>query len=274
VPGRNGADELSAGSAGKAEYSNPSAGIDALIANLSNEVAVMPNIKRILFPIDFSERCCGAVPFVESMANHYDARITLFTAMQPMYYAAMGDPLVPQDVDLEELHRDLKERLDSSLSNNFVGLHVERLVQLGDPARAIADFAHSHGVDPIMMPTHGYGPFRSLLLGSVTAKVLHDAECPVWTAAHVAERPCRGHITCRNIRCAVDGTPKSVSLMKWAGALARETGANLRMVHVIPGMEGVPSPQMDSEFEAARRQEAHRAIEQLEESAGIRRQCV
>ena len=28
---------------------------------------------------------------------------------------------------------------------------------------------------------------RRLLLGSVTAKILHDAECPVWTAAHVDE---------------------------------------------------------------------------------------
>jgi len=230
----------------------------------------MPNIKHILFPIDFSERCCSAVPFVESMANRYDARITLFTAMQPMYYAAMGDPFVPQDVDLEELYRGLKERLDSSLTNDFAGLRVERFAHLGDPARAITDFAHSHGVDLIMMPTHGYGPFRSLLLGSVTAKVLHDAECPVWTAAHVAERPCRGHVTCRNILCAVDGTPNSVSLMKWAGEFAKETGAKLRMVHVISGMEGLPSRQMDSEFQAAMRQEAQQAVERLEESAGVK----
>jgi hypothetical protein len=33
-----------------------------------------------------------------------------------------------------------------------------------------------HGyVDLIMMPTHGVGTFRSFLVGSVTAKVLHDA---------------------------------------------------------------------------------------------------
>jgi nucleotide-binding universal stress UspA family protein len=230
----------------------------------------MPNIKHILFPVDFSERCCSAVPFVESMANRYDARITLFTAMQPMYYAAMGEPFVPAEVDLEELYRDLKARLDSSLTNDFAGLRVERVAKLGDPAGAITDFAQTHGVDLIMMPTHGYGPFRRFLLGSVTAKVLHDADCPVWTAAHVAERPCRGHVTCRNILCAVDGTPNSVSLMKWAGAFAKDTGAKLWMVHVISGMEGLPSRQMDSEFQAAIRQEAHRTIERLEESAGLK----
>jgi hypothetical protein len=45
---------------------------------------------------------------------------------------------------------------------------------LGDPAHAITDFVASNKVDLVMMPTHGYGPFRQLLLGSVTAKVLHD----------------------------------------------------------------------------------------------------
>jgi nucleotide-binding universal stress UspA family protein len=187
-----------------------------------------------------------------------------------MYYAAMGEPFVPVEVDLEELYRDLKARLDGSLTNDFAGLRVERVAKLSDPAEAITDFAQTHGVDLIMMPTHGYGPFRRFLLGSVTAKVLHDADCPVWTAAHVAERPCRSHITCRNILCAVDGTPDSVSLMKWAGAFAKDTGAKLWMVHVISGMEGLPSRQIDSEFQAAIRQEAHQTIEHLEESAGLK----
>ncbi len=70
---------------------------------------------------------------------------------------------------------------------------------LGDPAQVITAFAHTQGVDLIMMPTHGYGPFRRLLLGSVTAKVLHDAECPVWTAVHMAKAPHRVHSAFSNI---------------------------------------------------------------------------
>ena len=48
----------------------------------------------------------------------------------------------------------------------------------GEPAREIVDFAAANQVDLVMMPTHGYGPFRQLLLGSVAAKVLHDAHVP------------------------------------------------------------------------------------------------
>jgi nucleotide-binding universal stress UspA family protein len=230
----------------------------------------MLNIKHILFPIDFSERCCGAVGFVESMANGYHAKITLLSAVQPFYYGAMGDPGGGVVVEPEELLRDRKETLNSSLTKEFAHLSVERVAELGDPAQVIVDFAHTNDIDLIMMPTHGYGPFRSLLLGSVTAKVLHDAKCPVWTAAHVAEPPFRHHIAYRNILCAVDGTPNSVPLMKWAGELAKDASATLRLVHVIPGMEGGLARQVDREFEEEIRKEARQTVEDLQESAGIK----
>ena len=39
----------------------------------------MTTIKHLLFPIDFSDRCCAAVPFIEAMANRYGAKITLIS---------------------------------------------------------------------------------------------------------------------------------------------------------------------------------------------------
>jgi nucleotide-binding universal stress UspA family protein len=230
----------------------------------------MLNIKHILFPIDFSERCCGAVGFVESMASRYHAKITLLSAVQPFYYGAIGDPGGAVVVDPEELVRDRQATLDGSLTKEFAHLRVERVAELGDPAQVITDFAHTNKVDLIMMPTHGYGPFRSLLLGSVTAKVLHDATCPVWTAAHIAEPPFRHHIACRNIVCAVDSTADCVPLMKWAGEFAEGAGATLRLVHVIPGMEGGYTRQVDREFEEDMRKEARQMVEDLQASAGIK----
>jgi nucleotide-binding universal stress UspA family protein len=141
---------------------------------------------------------------------------------------------------------------------------------IGDPAEVITAFAHEHEIDLIMMPTHGYGPFRSLLLGSVTAKVLHDAKCPVWTAAHVDEPPRRDHLAFRDILCAVDGTAASVGLMKWAAELAADANATLRLVHVIPRMESAVARQMNRESDEAVSEEERKTIEGLEESAGIK----
>ena len=95
----------------------------------------MLKINHILFPIDFSERCCAAVPFVESMARRYGARITLLSVAQPFYYAAMGDPSGPLVVDTEELWRDLQARLENSLAKEFPGLRVGESLNSAIPRR-------------------------------------------------------------------------------------------------------------------------------------------
>ena len=226
-------------------------------------------IKHILFPLDFSERCCGAVPFVHAMASRFGAKITLLSAAQPFVHAGAGEFDGSVLIDIEDFLCILKVRLNSALVNEFAGLQVDRAAEICDPAQAITGYAHTNRVDLIMMPTHGYGPFRSLLLGSVTAKVLHDVECPVWTAAHVEELPVREHVNCRNILCAVDATPKSVPLMQWAAQHSKDTGATLGLVHVVPGMEGFLSKQIDREFENDLRQEAQHKIAHLQRAAGV-----
>ena len=71
----------------------------------------------------------------------------------------------------------MKPHVQELLKEYSVVPGTEIIVQEGDPAVNIADYASENGIDLIMMPTHGYGKFRSLLLGSVVSKVLHDADC-------------------------------------------------------------------------------------------------
>lgn len=228
-------------------------------------------IKNILFPIDFSERCCGAAPFVHAMAQRFGARITLMSVVSPFWQtASSGDLSGSLVVDMDELKRDLEMRLEGAFTREFAGLTVERVAEIGDPAESITRFAHTQGTDMIMMPTHGYGPFRNLLLGSVTAKVLHDAQCPVWTATHVEDKPALSHVAGRNILCAVDATPKSSPLMEWAAEYAKATGGSLRLVHAVSGVQGWPERQLDREFEETLRAQARETIEKLQNTVGVK----
>jgi nucleotide-binding universal stress UspA family protein len=226
----------------------------------------MADIKHIAFPVDFSDRCYGTMPFVQGMASRYGAKVTLIHVVQPIYAGGLAGPVF---IDPEELLRDAQSRLDASMVNEFPEVKVESVTEIGDPARVIADFVKTNGVDLVMMPTHGYGPFRQLLLGSVTAKVLHDVECPVWTSAHTAEAPDPEHLAVQKILCAVDLDPQNITTMQWAAVMAKDTGAALRLVHVVPGVEKWPDRQMDSEFQEQMRTEARKEIEDLERSASI-----
>jgi nucleotide-binding universal stress UspA family protein len=226
----------------------------------------MPSIKHIVFPVDFSDRTKGAVPFVAEMARRNDAKVTLITTSDLRYIEGLeGLPLIDPQVILD----GVKDKLGNSFLRDFAGLPVHRVAVLGDPAGAITDFVAANKVDLVMMPTHGYGPFRRLLLGSVTAKILHDVHVPVWTTAHTGEAPDREHLDVRKILCAVDANPASIELMRWAAGLAQNLGATLRLVHAVPGIEAWPERQMDQEFEETLREDARRTIQDLEKAADI-----
>ena len=229
----------------------------------------MVAIKHILFPVDFSDRSTAAIPFVTAMATRFGSKVTVISAVQPFYYGGMGDPGLLVMVDTDALIAELKTRLAGMVAKEFAQLKVEQFAELGEPAEAITSFADNHAVDLIMMPTHGYGPFRTLLLGSVAAKVLHDAKCPVWTAAHGTELPSPDHLNPRRILCAVESAPKSMALLQWAADFGKTTDASLRMIHVVPGIESWPESLMNQEFERDMKAEARAQIAKMQESAGV-----
>jgi nucleotide-binding universal stress UspA family protein len=130
----------------------------------------------------------------------------------------------------------------------------------------IPDFAHSHNVDLIMMPTHGLGLFRSLLVGSVTSNVLHDAKCPVWTAAHAEAQ---GTPVPRTILCAVDGTPGTPALMRWAAEFSAKVEARLNLLHVVDPVSDWPSLEREQRLQDKVREEARGSISSMLKSAGV-----
>ncbi len=226
----------------------------------------MPRIKHILFPVDFSDRSNGAAPFVAAMAAKHDARVTLLTAAHANYAGGLaGAPMIDPQAILDAV----QEQLDGTYVEEFRGLSVNRVTLPGEPAREIIDFVAANQVDLVMMATHGGGPFRQLLLGSVAAKVLHDAHVPVWTTAHSGEAPDRVHVAMRKVLCAVDTSPGSAALMRWAAELCKTLGAELRLVHSVPGIEAWPEQDLGPEFAGTLRENAQRMVQDLAKTAQI-----
>jgi len=61
---------------------------------------------------------------------------------------------------------------------------VTPIVLVGRAAETIARYASDLGANAIVMGTHGYGPVRRFMLGSVVERVLRHATCPVLTIPH------------------------------------------------------------------------------------------
>lgn len=194
-------------------------------------------LSRILAPVAFSPRCRGASQYAETLACHFHSELILLHVVPP----PIGTFITPEASAYSTVAELSEERLEQSkmelatyLGGQCPDIPVTREVVLGDPAREIAEYARAHDVELIVMATHGYGPFRRFLLGSVTAKVLHDAGCPVWTGPHLEAAPSYKTIGFHSVVCAIDLAKESRAVLEWAGRFAREFGAQLAIVHVLP----------------------------------------
>lgn len=199
----------------------------------------MNAFSHILFPVDFSPRCEATIPFVKEMVSHCRAKLTLLHVVEiPMdWYAAITPSLhMPWD-EFENQYKLGRECLSGFASGYFGDISreatVETICERGDPGRAIVAQAENIGCDLIMMPTHGKAPFRSLFLGSVTARVLHHAECAVWTDSHIETGLSAEYLDIRKILCAVNHLEDAVTLTKGALALAENFGAEVELVHAV-----------------------------------------
>ena len=193
----------------------------------------MKSLAKILLPIDFSERSALAVRYAGELARHFQSELILAHVL-PLLHSEFGMQITGSMlVDVYRVRSEQAERdLNAFEPDALAGLKVRRLLLNGDPAGEIVELARKEHVDLIAMPTHGYGPFRRFILGSNTAKVLHDADCPVWTGVHIEEaRPIEAPFA--KILCAVDLGPQSARALSWASWLQREFHGHLTLIHAI-----------------------------------------
>jgi nucleotide-binding universal stress UspA family protein len=224
-------------------------------------------ITNILFPVDFSPSCIAMALYVKRVATLFGAKVSLVHAFDPASYDGF-ELFLRQTKEIAEEHQEIaRNRLNSFLKDEFpVSEHARNLLA-GDAAAQIAQIAKK-GFDLIIMPTHA-GNFRRMLLGSTTAKVIDDADCPVLTSRHaetIAPRP----LEHREWLCAVDLSSDSERVLRFANQAAAEARANLHIIHAIQAGDPHLPAQLDLDEQAysAEREEARQRIASLQKKVG------
>jgi len=177
--------------------------------------------------------------YVKRAAVLFGARVSLIHVFNPDSYSGL-ELYVRTPSEIAEEHLEIaREKLDSFLQEDFPIAHCSRILAAGEAAKHIAETARK-GFDLIIMPTHA-GTFRRMLLGSTTAKVLNDADCPVVTSKHadaIHPRP----LNHREWLCAIGMGENSERVLRYARRASVEARANLRIIHAIQVADsGVPA---------------------------------
>jgi nucleotide-binding universal stress UspA family protein len=224
-------------------------------------------ITNILFPVDFSPACVAMAPYVNRAAALYGARVSLLHVFDPTSYNGF-ELYVRQPREIFAEHEHVaRARLDLFLEDELPVVKHGRILVQGDAAAEIARIAND-GFDMIIMPTHA-GTFRRMLIGSTTAKVLHDADCPVLTSRHaetIAPRP----IEHREWICAVDLSPDSERVLRFANQVALEVRGKLHIIHAIQGGDPELPTQLhlDEQAYSVEKEAARRRIAELQKTVG------
>ena len=141
--------------------------------------------KNILAPTDFSEVSSVAVAYAAKLANAMGASLHLHHAAPDPQAGDWAVESAGMGHTLDQAAGADQEKLDTLLTaDDRVNLTVESHVAFGPPADRIIDYATEHDVDLIVMGTHGRGGIEKMWLGSVTEKVLRQADCPVLVVRH------------------------------------------------------------------------------------------
>lgn len=237
----------------------------------------MPEIKKVLFPTDFSEISNHALPYALKMSKIFDAELVMLHAVT-LYENDPNDP--SHDFpSLQGYCAELRKAADDRIQ-----ICVEQAGEAGVPARkvivqgvsphgAILDFVKEDGgIGMIVMSTHGRSGIAHALLGSVTENVIRYSPCPVLVVKnpeHEFVDPKTGELHLRKILFPIDFSKDSLHPIDLVRAIASRHASEVILFHAIDveippiyytaGIESFL--QIDSELH-------DRIMEKMEELAG------
>ena len=140
-------------------------------------------VKKVLWPTDFSSNAQKALPYVKSLTMQYGAEIHVLYVIEDVAHH------VPWYGEFDEEHinklmqwadKSAKRRLDQICDKYLEGcpLYIKHIA-VGDPALEILKLIDKEKVDLVVMASRGQrGHFR---FGSVTERVLKESTVPVTT---------------------------------------------------------------------------------------------
>ncbi len=150
-------------------------------------------IKRILFPTDFSEGSAHAIPFVADLTRHYGAKLSIVHVIYDVARATGG--YVPH-VSMDEMYRDIetnaKKELEKCCVEELRGYKdIEYKILKGVPHEEILKFAEENKIDMIIIGSHSRKGLDRVIFGSTAERVVRNSHRPVLTVglpAHQAKK--------------------------------------------------------------------------------------
>lgn len=144
----------------------------------------MVPIRHILVPTDFSEPAEAALRYAQSLATQFNSTLHLMHIVPEPYIYPWGTEMstMPLVDLLNQSSTQATERLKTlAVETGLPADRVKTTTEVGRPVDRILKYVTDHGIDLVVMGTHGRGAVGHLLLGSVAERIVRLSPAPVLT---------------------------------------------------------------------------------------------
>ena len=209
------------------------------------------SLNKILFTTDFSDYAERALPYAVGLARHYNSTLFVAHAIPPEPRRPL--PLEPMPPELDELRFHAEHAMDTLVrSAPLAGVRYEVILEKGETELVFQDMVKKHGIDLVVIATHGRAGLKKLLLGSMAEEIFRSVTCPVLTIGPGVKRNELAAGKLRHILYASDLTAASLPALPYAIGLAIEYGAQLSCLHVMTEITTIPLYYRDRALRDAR----------------------
>ncbi len=135
-------------------------------------------MKKILVATDGSAASVKAIDRAAELAKNNNVEIIVVNVAED--FCPIGLVEVDCDTIRELVMKESKGIMAGAISRlQDAGIKAREVIEFGSPAETIVEVADREKVDEIIVASHGKHGVKKLLMGSVAARVLEWAKCPV-----------------------------------------------------------------------------------------------
>lgn len=195
-------------------------------------------IREILATTDFSKESLAGVRYAVALAEKVGAAVALLHVVEfPPPTPMPGMRAVTLALQDSEIGKQARVRLKTLAKRESEGdLNLTPILRSGNSFYGITTTARERAADLIVIATHGYTGVNRVLLGSTAERVVRHAPCPVLTVPARATKRRTGKmppLDLKRILVPIDFSKTSETALPWAASLARESNAELILLHVV-----------------------------------------
>lgn len=192
------------------------------------------SIKKLMVATDFSEQSQLAARYASRLAQQMRSQLELLHVVPSELY--LTDPyILPAELEQAERPRGMTalHEFEKKIPE-LRALRHKNIVLSGLAAESIIQAAEEHGIDLLVVGSHGRSGIKKLALGSVAEKIVRNLHCPVLV---IGPRCSPQHEDVRSVLLAVDNPLHSLRAAQYAVAIAQQSGATLTVAHIYPAVQ-------------------------------------